>query len=168
MPKSHRLPGNERGAALMILLVMVMIMGLSAGIAGTTWTNVMQRAREEEMLFRGDQYRRAIGSYYSAGTTAGNYPLQVEELLKDPRYPGTVRHLRRLYPDPITGDAWELVKDSAGRILGVRGASGDKPLKTKDFPEEYEQFENAKTYRDWVFLFEPQDRSAAPAGAEAS
>jgi type II secretory pathway pseudopilin PulG len=157
MSKSDRLLGSERGAALMILLVAVTIMGLAAGIAGTTWKTVMQRAREQELLFRGDQYRQAIGSYYAAGTTAGNYPLRLEELLKDPRYPGTVRHLRQLYKDPMTGDALELVRDSAGRILGVRSASTAKPLKTKGFDEKYVKFENAKTYRDWVFLFQPSD-----------
>jgi len=146
--------GSERGATLMVVLAMVVVLGLSAGIAGTTWKTVMQQAREEELLFRGDQYRRAIGSYVAAGTAEGNYPLRMEDLLRDPRFPGKIRHLRRLYSDPMTGRDWEVVRDSADRILGVRSRSTAKPFKTKGFPEEYAKFEKAGTYHDWVFLYQ--------------
>jgi type II secretory pathway pseudopilin PulG len=148
--------GNERGATLMIVLVAVVVLGLAAGIAGTTWTSIMQKAREEQLMFRGDQYRRAIGSYFAAGTAAGVYPPKLEDLLKDPRYPGTVRHIRQLYPDPMTGGDWELITDPGGRIRGVRSTSTARPFKTGGFPEVYVKFENAKTYRDWEFIFQPQ------------
>lgn len=144
--------GNERGATLMVVLVAVVVLGLSAGIAGTTWTSVMQQSREEQLLFRGDQYRRAIASYYEAGT--GDLPLRLEDLLKDPRYPGIVRHLRQLYPEPMPNSEWELIRDPQGRLRGVRSSSTDKPFKTKNFPEEYRKFERAETYHDWEFVFQ--------------
>lgn len=150
--------GNERGVTLMVLLVAVVVLGLSAGIAGTTWKAIMQQAREEQLLFSGDQYRRAIDSYYAAGTEGvGSYPLKLEDLLRDPRFPGKVRHLRRLYPDPMTGGDWELITDPGGRILGVRSTSTASPFKTDGFPEIYVKFENAKTYRDWEFLHQSEN-----------
>ncbi len=148
--------GNERGVTLMVVLVAVVVLGLSAGIAGTAWKSIMQKAREEQLLFCGDQYRRAIGSYFSAGTAGGAYPLNLEDLLKDPRYPGKVRHIRQLYPDPMTGGDWELIADPGGRIRGVRSTSTARPFKTDGFPEAYVKFENAKTYHDWEFIFQPQ------------
>lgn len=144
--------GNERGVTLMVVLVVVVVLGMTAGIAGTTWTSVMQQAREEQLLFRGDQYRRAIGGYFAAGT--GDYPLRLEDLLRDPRYPGIVRHLRQLYPEPMPNSEWELILDPQDRIRGVRSSSTDKPFKKKNFPDEYLKFERAETYHDWEFIFQ--------------
>ncbi len=55
--------GNQRGVTLLTVLVMVVVIGLTLGMAGTSWRALMQREREEELLWRGDQYRRAIESY---------------------------------------------------------------------------------------------------------
>ena len=52
-----------------------------------------------ELLWRGDQYRRAIESYYTkahAGVAA-TYPRTLEDLVKDPRSLQTLRHIRQLF-----------------------------------------------------------------------
>jgi type II secretory pathway pseudopilin PulG len=157
---------NQRGATLMVVLVMVAVMGLVAGLTGTTWTTIMQRAKEEELLFRGDQYRRAIESYYQArhGAAPGALPTKLEDLLKDPRALQSVRHLRRLYADPMTGDDWLLIKDAGGRIRGVKSASNLEPFKKDGFPEGYEKFRGAERYSDWEFVYQaPAPAKAVPA-----
>jgi type II secretory pathway pseudopilin PulG len=159
-----RLLRNERGATLMVVLVMVVVMGLMAGMTGTSWTTVMQRAKEEELLFRGDQYRRAIESYYQAkhGSAAGAFPQNLEALLKDPRALQSVRHLRRLYSDPMTGGDWVLIKDVGGRIKGVKSASDLEPFKKDGFATVYESFRGAAKYSDWEFVYEPPAIQKAP------
>jgi Tfp pilus assembly protein PilE len=44
---------GQRGAILIMLLVMVVILGLAAGMAGQSWRSTVQRAREAELLWRG-------------------------------------------------------------------------------------------------------------------
>ena len=63
-------------------------------------SHATQREKEAELLFRGEQYREAIASYYKKEQ---RYPQSLEELLEDKRYPMPVRHLRRLYRDPSPG-----------------------------------------------------------------
>jgi type II secretory pathway pseudopilin PulG len=155
---------NQRGATLMVVLVTVVVMGLVAGLTGSTWKTVMQRAKEEELLFRGDQYRRAIESYYQAkhGTAAGAFPQNLEALLKDPRSLQTVRHLRRLYTDPMTGGDWLLIKDEGGRVKGVKSASDLEPFKQDGFAKVYEKFRGAASYSQWEFVYEPPAKTAKP------
>lgn len=147
----RRLLGDQRGGTLLAVLIAVTVMGLTAGIAGSTWRTILQREREEELLFRGEQYRRAMAGYFAVG---GGHPRRLEDLLKDTRTPLPTRHLRRLYADPMTGGPWQLVRDSAGNILGVRSDSALRPFKSVGFPEGYEGFDQAESYRDWEFVFQ--------------
>jgi type II secretory pathway pseudopilin PulG len=160
---------NQRGVTLMVVLLMMVVMGLAAGMAGNTWKNVLEREREEELLFRGNQYRRAIESYYKtahAGTQAA-YPKSIEELLKDPRSLQTRRHLREAYKDPVTGEDFELIRQG-GQIAGLPGAvqslagirgvyskSSRESFRKAGFREPYQDFNGATAYRDWQFVFVP-------------
>jgi type II secretory pathway pseudopilin PulG len=126
---------NQRGVALMAVLVMVVIMGLGAGIVGTTWKAKVQRSKERELLWRGDQYRKAIASYYGV-TRSGPYPPNLEVLERDPRFLQRVRHIRRFFKDPITGTDFILIKDASGGITGVRSSSDLEPFKQDGFPYE--------------------------------
>ncbi len=161
--------GDERGAALLIVLLMVVVLGLAAGIAGSTWKSVVQRAREAELFWRGDQYRNAIGSYYRVkhGRGAGMFPRKLEDLVRDPRSLGAERHIRRLYPDPMTGEDWVLIKDKSGRIAGVKSASKLEPFRKDGFPEEYRKFEGAGSYSSWEFVYEPKNLKKPPTPAKA-
>ncbi|NIQ96144.1 MAG: type II secretion system protein [Desulfuromonadales bacterium] len=156
---------DERGAALLIVLLMVVVLGLAIGIAGSTWKSLTQRAREAELFWRGDQYRKAIGSYYRVkhGRAVGMFPRKLENLLQDPRSLGAERHIRRLYPDPMTGGEWQLIKDKSGRITGVKSSSTLEPFRQDGFPEEYEKFEGAESYSSWEFVYKPKKKKKAPA-----
>ncbi len=158
---------NQRGVTLMVVLVMVVVVGLTAGLAGTSWRSIMQRVKENELLWRGDQYRKAIEGYY--GVNHGGiqrYPARLEDLLRDPRSLQPVRHLRRLYPDPFTGEDWVIIKDPTGGIRGVRSSSKEEPFKKENFSEEYEDFKDRKKYSEWEFSYLPPKKTkGATAGA---
>jgi type II secretory pathway pseudopilin PulG len=151
---------HQNGSALLFVLVAVTIMGLLVGIAGSTWKTITQRAKEEELLWRGNQFRKAIGTYYNAGPQV-MFPQLLEQLNRDPRAVGTVRHLRRLYLDPITGDDWVLIKDSLGRIQGVRSSSPVEPFKKDNFSEENKDFAGKTAYADWRFVYTPKAKNQA-------
>jgi type II secretory pathway pseudopilin PulG len=146
--------GNrQRGFTLLVLLFLIAGFGVAMAALGTLWGALAQREKEAELLFIGDQYRRAIESYYRM--TPGKdkrYPPNLQALLRDPRFPATVRHLRRLYPDPFSGlPEWQLMRDPSGGILGLFSAAPGTPYKTAGFPPIYESFEGATEYRGWVF-----------------
>jgi hypothetical protein len=92
------------------------------------------------------------------------YPRQIEDLLKDPRQPGTVRHLRKLFPDPITGKPFVVIKGGDGGVQGVASPSDDAPLKVAGFRVRDAIFESAQKYSEWKFIHTPPV-AAAPAAA---
>lgn len=155
---------GARGFTYMALLVTITIIGVTLGVAGKYWRNVMLRDKEEELLFRGDEYRRAIEKYYFATPGRLQWPSNIEQLLKDDRFPQAKRHLRRKYQDPITGEDFVLIKDAAlgNRIVGVKSSSEKEPLKKSGFPPLYKDFENKEKYNEWEFRYQPQQSVPAP------
>jgi len=137
--------------------VAIIIIGISLGAAGKYWQNVMMREKEEELLFRGGQYRLAIERYFLARPPF-QYPPSIDELLKDSRFPQAKRHLRQKYKDPITNDDFEIFKDpmKGNRITGVYSKSEKEPLRTAGFDEPYKDFEGKKAYKEWQFIFTQQ------------
>jgi hypothetical protein len=78
-------------------------------------------------------------------------PASLADLLEDDRYPVPVRHLRRLYSDPITGSAeWGALRVGE-RIAGVYSLSDKEPVKQAGFGSDNEQFNGKTAYREWVF-----------------
>ena len=155
-----------RQAGFTYLTVMFIIAILLGGLAivGETWETSARREKEAELLFIGNQYRRAIGLYYLA-TPGPNkmYPRQIEDLLKDPRQPGTVRHLRKLFPDPLTGKPFVVIKGADGGVQGVASTSDEAPLKVANFRVRDAIFEGAQKYSEWKFIHTPPAAPAAPA-----
>ena len=150
---------GQRGFSYLVLLFAVAI--AAAGMAGTgiVWHTALQREKEAELLFIGNQFRDAITSYYLR-MLARQYPLSLEDLIKDPRFPDTVRHLRKLYRDPITGTTdWGLIAAPGGGIMGVYSKSELAPLKRADFDapnlaleDRARQLGDKLAYKDWHFV----------------
>jgi type II secretory pathway pseudopilin PulG len=159
---------RQQGTVLLTVLFMVVLLGLAASLAGQTLQAYVQREREEELLWRGQQYRRAITSF--ANVQGGRvFPASLEDLLRDPRSPSVVRHLRRLYNDPMTGQPWELVKDPAGRIIGVRSTSTLQPFRQEGFPRELDDLKQKNSYQEWKFVYAtPQQKAAQPSSGRVS
>ncbi len=158
--------GRQGGFTYIGLMFAVAIAGIALAGTGVLWQMESRREKEKELLFIGEEYRRAIGSYYEK-TPGGDkqFPEKLEDLLQDKRFPNPIRHLRRLYRDPMVADGeWELIRQQ-GRIMGVASRSTDKPIKVAGFTEEQNGFEGAVSYSEWRFL--SNGSGAAPAKAVA-
>jgi type II secretory pathway pseudopilin PulG len=115
----------QRGIAYIALMIAIAVISLVAASAVQLGAVHGQRAAEDELLFVGGEFQRALSRYADA-TPVGlpRAPASLDELTADPRFPGAVRHLRKVYADPITGAAdWEIIHDSAGRVAGVHSRS---------------------------------------------
>jgi type II secretory pathway pseudopilin PulG len=160
----HRAHAREAGFTYIGALVLVVVTGIALSSASQYWSTVMNREKEKELLFRGDQIRKAIDSYYKA-TPQGrqpSYPSRIEDLLKDPRSLESRRYLRRLYTDPMTNGKWGIISDGKGGIKGVFSLSEKAPRKSGGFPTGYESFESAKAYTDWKFVSNPSSATTSP------
>jgi len=145
---------REAGFTYLTVLFVVAFMGLGLALAGEVWQTALARDREMEVLYAGNQYRRAIERYYVSGPR--QFPRTLEDLLKDPRKPGTERYLRKLYFDPLTGKSeWGIVKAPDGGIMGVYSVSEDSPKKVAGFAFANREFEGAAKYSDWKFVYNP-------------
>lgn len=146
-----------RGFTYLVVLFALSLIGLSLAAAGTVWSTVAAREREQQLLWTGNEFRRAIASYYrSAPQGLRAYPQDLAELVEDRRSPVLRRHLRRIYADPMTGRAdWQVIRLADGAILGVASASNLRPLKRANFDPDNAAFVDAKCYCEWRFLFLP-------------
>jgi type II secretory pathway pseudopilin PulG len=100
------------------ILVALAVIAVIVGMALPAWRTVLQREREEELVFRGRQYVRAIQLYQRRYANA--YPPSVDVLVEQ-------RFLRRKYKDPVNNDEdFEVVYRStlAQRIAQQNARSG--------------------------------------------
>jgi type II secretory pathway pseudopilin PulG len=146
----------QAGFTYLFVLMLIALIGMGLVAAGTLWSTDVKRAREAELLFIGDQYRQAIRSYYELEPGQPRLPQSIDELLEDHRRPNVVRHLRRAYRDPFTGEAFALIRVPDGQgITGVPSQSTGHPFKIAGFSSENATFAEAVTYADWQFVFVP-------------
>lgn len=150
-----RLLRSSAGYTFIALLVIVAIMGIMLGAIGQSWHTIMVREQEEELLFRGEQYRQALERWHNPDPKLGLPPAtplkDLRDLLQDPRTAGKRRYLRRLYKDPITGEDFAVLRNATRGIIGVMSPSEKAPLKTGGFPSELASFEGQDQYKKWVF-----------------
>jgi type II secretory pathway pseudopilin PulG len=147
----------QKGFTYIALLAAIVIIGITLGSAAKSWQNISQREKEEELLFRGNQYRMAIERYYNALPGRHQLPNSIDVLLKDERTPVGKRHLRQQYKDPITGEDFELIRDMfhGNTIKGVFSKSEKTPVKQSGFPEVLKDFEGKTKYNEWQFVTSP-------------
>jgi type II secretory pathway pseudopilin PulG len=97
------------------LLVSLAVMAVLMSVALPVWRHEAQREKEAELVFRGQQYVRAIRLFRQK---TGTLPTSVDMLVQG-------HHLRKKYKDPITNDDFELV--GAGGVPGQVGGQGGTP-----------------------------------------
>lgn len=155
---------QQKGFTYIGVLVIVAVMMMALGAASQIWHTVMQREKEQELLFIGHQFRAAIGQYYAQ--SGGRYPPSLDALLESNDLGVKKSHfLRKLYKDPMTSEGdWGLVAEADKRIMGVYSLSEEKPYKTTGFLSVDADLGLAETYSDWKFVYAPKPRSQPTSG----
>lgn len=110
---------TSHGFTLVGMIVIFTVMAVLLSAAMPIWSKIIQRDKEEELIFRGMQYAEAIRVFQLRN---GRYPLRLRELT-------TVkpRAIRQLWTDPMTEDGrWGLIYAQAtpGQNQGRRGRRG--------------------------------------------
>lgn len=147
---------NEKGYTYIWIMFAVALAGIALAGAGQMWKTEARREKETELMFIGEQFRLAIGSYYEGSPGAKRYPESLERLISDNRFPTVTRHLRKIFHDPMTGAAeWGLITRPGVGLIGVHSLSTQKPLKKANFHERYTSFSGANSYREWKFIYLP-------------
>jgi type II secretory pathway pseudopilin PulG len=121
-----------------------MVIGVvTAGVA-ELWTTKVTREKEEELLFRLGEFRRAIQRYRA---DHNRLPKELKDLLEDRTQLQRRRYLRRVYTDPFTGKPdWklDLLMDRTGIVSGIRDVHSQakgKPMRAVGGKQE--------SYSDW-------------------
>lgn len=105
----------EGGYALLLAVFIAATMFLAASIAVPSIVNQGRREREQQLIWRGNQYARGIRLYFQKN---GRFPQNKDELIK-----GTlsVHFLRKAFTDPVasSGDDWRLIYvNPSGQLIG--------------------------------------------------
>jgi type II secretory pathway pseudopilin PulG len=168
--------GGTRGFTYLAVLFMLAIMAGGLALIGEMWETSLRRDKEADLVHVGNAYRRAIMLYYE-GPPGGlrRFPRELADLVKDDRYPGTRRYLHKVYPDPVTGGEWALMRAPDGGIMGVYSTAKQTPLRTGVFRLADRGLAGASSYADWKFFYQPTPvvvpstpgAAAAPAAAAA-
>src|SRR6185295_8196858 len=108
---------RNRGFTYIAVLLATAILTAGVGLAIEAWHTTLRRDREADLLHIGTQYQRAIMLYYEGSPTGRpRYPRELTDLVRDERYPTTRRYLRKIYPDPVSGTEWGIMKAPDGGI----------------------------------------------------
>lgn len=84
---------GQEGYVLFGIVIGVVILGIALTAAVPLWQKIVQREREQELIFRGYQYMQAIQLYQRK--FAGAYPPKIEDLVEQ-------KFLRKAYTDPFS------------------------------------------------------------------
>ena len=76
-----------KGITYLWALCLVFLLGLALGKSLEVYSTSLQRAKEEELIFVGETYRKALEQYYRSSPGAvRELPQDLHDLLKDPRH----------------------------------------------------------------------------------
>src|SRR6266852_7813176 len=114
----HTCLSDERGYALVALLVVMSLMALLALAAVPQVRQQAQREREKEAIFRGEQVAEAIRSYYRyrGGQGVNSLPTSMDQLLEGiPRGTKKLQILRvEAARDPLSkAGEWKLISPTS-------------------------------------------------------
>lgn len=107
---------NQRGYAYLMALFMVTTLIIASQVAVRNYLTEGRREREDQLIWRGQQYVRAIRLYYRK---TGHYPSNLDDLKKGMPELHFLRYAA--YKDPMKKDdgAWRFIYvNAAGQIIG--------------------------------------------------
>ena len=124
---------GNRGYAMAALLVGMSVMAVLMSALLPVWSQMARREKEEELIFRGKQYARAIGLFQRK--YANTAPPTIDVLVEQ-------RFLRKKYKDPITGDDFQPIfanqqlQQAGGGTAQVAGRAGQQATTTVSTPAQ--------------------------------
>lgn len=134
----------ETGYVLLIVMMLATLLLISLAAAVPSIYVEGQREKEKELIFRGEQYARAIMLFHQKFK---RYPTSVKELL----HTNNLSFLRQRFRDPMTKSGkWRFIHATANgvildsKILGPPGKNKTSPLGTKE-PQSATQQANQPT-----------------------
>ena len=171
---------SQSGYALLTVIFILAVIALSLSVAmPSAWTRG-RREMELELIFRGEQYKRAIGLFYRKHN---RFPMKIEELLRT----NDRSYLRKEWLDPMTPDGkWRLIRlgpggrkigsvdspkapdplgrgkrrSSVGSRSGGSTGLGGYPIigvASRSRERSFRVYEDADTYYGWEFIYDPKD-----------
>lgn len=109
--QNRKLPGQESGFAMLFVFLLAAVVAISLYMELPRVVFEAQRSREELLIARGEQYKRAIQLYFRA---TRQYPPSLDALENT----NNRRFLRKRYKDPMTGEEdWRIVHAGPGGVL---------------------------------------------------
>jgi type II secretory pathway pseudopilin PulG len=130
---------SERGYAMAALLVGMSVMAVLMSALMPVWSQMARREKEEELVFRGQQYARAIGLFQRK--FANTAPPSIDVLVEQ-------RFLRKKYKDPITGDDFQPIyanqqmQQAGFGSSQVSGRPGQQANTTLSAPAQQQQLQS--------------------------
>ena len=173
-----------RGITLLYLLIHLIILHIMLALALPQWDAWVQREKELELIWRGEQYVQAIMYYHLKFHT---YPPNIELLVQQ-------HFLRKKYKDPFDPEGeWNVLTPGAlaqqqaalqqARGMGSRSAGGESGKKSstgargrtamgggvigvvsKDEGESIIVYKNQHQHNLWQFIYIPQRRQVPRRG----
>ena len=175
------------GYTLVAVVIGIAILTILIAAVGPSVATIMKRDREQELLFRGKQYARAIGLFQRR---YGRFPTALKEL-----YENRPRTIRKLWKDPMCGcDDWYLLIQGTPDALpgggpvpgfappqglprapqrtptpGFSGTGGETKnvgpiagVRSMVHKEALQEWRGRKFYDEWRFIVGDADRETAP------
>jgi type II secretory pathway pseudopilin PulG len=112
---------NQRGFALLLVFLMASIVAIMLYMELPRAAMQAQRDKEEMLIDRGEQYKRAIQLFVNK---ARRYPADIKDLESFQNQ----RFLRQRYADPMTGkDEWRLIHIQGGMLTDSKVTKPNPP-----------------------------------------
>jgi type II secretory pathway pseudopilin PulG len=180
LPSAVSRPRVVGGYTLVAVVIGMLILSIVIAAVGPALGNIGKRDREQELLFRGKQYARAIGLFQRR---YGRYPNTLKELLEN-----NPRTIRQLWKDPMCNcsDWYLLIWNTPDALpqgaaapatappggppptpTPVPGAFGTPQVagpivgvRSKVHKEALQEWRGRKYYDEWRFIVGDADREA--------
>ena len=155
--------GGERGYAMAALLVTLAIMSILMSVAMPVWRQEARREKEAELIFRGEQYARAIALFRTKNNNA--LPASIDVLV-------TGRYLRKKFREPMAKDGeWRLIPAGSGQPVPGQPQPGVPPqqqpqqpgqsqiaggimgVSSKSTENSLRLYQGANRYDQWIFRY---------------
>jgi type II secretory pathway pseudopilin PulG len=175
---------SSAGFAMAALLVGMTIMAIFLSMALPAWKTAAQREKEAELIFRGQQYARAVMLFQRK--YANTFPPNIDILLNE-------HFLRKKYKDPMT-DSGEFqviyanqqasAQPNAGGVVPTQGQPPARPtavvggattiaqggivgVASKSTATSIRIYNGHDKYNEWVFMaMQVSNQAGAPTGSQ--